>query len=134
MTHDLDAYGWAGGLLGSTDQGSTWHDVPQPHSRMLVKSCFEPSQDELKCYEYPLRKLAPNSSDDTHAQLGWQHFTASGTAPGGFVQSSAGVATVAFPANKRLKSWGDNTFLMVTDGKSAPPFPLCSYHISVYTR
>jgi len=45
---------------------------------------------ELKCFEYPLRKLAPNSTDDTHAQLGWQHFAASDTAPGGFVQSAAG--------------------------------------------
>ena len=109
--------GWTGGLLGSTDQGTTWHAVPQPLSPMLVKSCFEPGEDELKCYEYPLCKLAPNSSDDTHAQLGWQHFTASATAPGGFVQDTVGQATVTFPADKRLKSWGDSTFKMVTDGK-----------------
>ena len=30
---------------------------------------------------------------------------------------STGQATVSFPADKRLKSWGDNTWLMVTDGK-----------------
>ena len=116
---DADALhddGWKGGLLGSTD-GATWHAIPQPHSPMLVKSCFEPDDESLKCYEYPLRKLATNSSDDTHARLGWQLYTASTSAPGGFVQTSAGEAPMTFPADKHLKSWGDSTFLMVTDGK-----------------
>lgn len=111
--------GWKGGLLGSTG-GAAWQAIAQPHSPMLVKSCFEPSDGTLKCYEYPLRKLATNSSDNTHAQLGWQLFTSSATAPGGFIQSAAGQASVTFPADKRLKSWGDNTFLMVTDGKITP--------------
>tara|TARA_B110000208_G_scaffold179614_2_gene228584 strand:- start:5271 stop:6548 length:1278 start_codon:yes stop_codon:yes gene_type:complete len=113
---ELHDYGWTGGLLGSTD-GATWHAIPQPHSPMLVKSCFEPDDQSLKCYEYPLQKLATNSSDVTHARLGWQLYTAKTSAPGGFVQTSAGEAPVTFPADKHLKSWGDNTFLMVTDGK-----------------
>ena len=119
---DADALhddGWKGGLLGSSG-GAPWQAIPQPHSPMLVKSCFEPSDGSLKCFEYPLRKLATNSSDDTHAQLGWQLFTHSATAPGGFVQSAAGQAAVTFPADKRLQSWGDNTFVMVTDGKITP--------------
>ena len=113
---ELHDDGWSGGLLGSSD-GATWHAIPQPHSPMLVKSCFEPDDQSLKCYEYPLRKLAANSSDDTHARLGWQLYTASTSAPGGLRQTSAGEATVTFPADKHLKSWGDNTFLMVADGK-----------------
>lgn len=36
--------GWRGGLLGSTDQGVTWNIVEQPHSPLLVKSCYEPGK------------------------------------------------------------------------------------------
>ena len=74
---ELHVDGWKGGLLGRTGApgdpgGAAWQAIPQPHSPMLVKSCFQPCDGCLKCFEYPLRKLATNSSDDTHAQLGWQ--------------------------------------------------------------